>query len=229
MSTTLTPPPVAEEEKLQKPQSDMGGGGFSPPAQPRDGGGGGSGEPDPAAEAVFRYKLGMWVGIAGIVMVFAAFTSALVVRSGLSGDWVAVELPQILWLSTALLLISSFTIEKAKRLLRSGVGEGVRQWLSVTLTLGVLFVVSQWFGWRALAERGIYVASNPGSSFFYLLTAVHAVHILGGVVALSYAVVRLWRPAVWVTRQATVEATAIYWHFMDGLWVYLLLLLMFWR
>jgi cytochrome c oxidase subunit 3 len=197
-----------------------------PPAGDGDGGSGG---PDAAAEAVFRYKLGMWVGIAGIVMVFAALTSALVVRSGLSGDWVAVELPPVLWLSTALLLVSSVTIEMAKRLQRRDAGSGVRQWLTVTLGLGVLFIVSQWFGWRVLAERGIYVASNPGSSFFYLLTAMHAVHILGGILALSYAVIRVWQPRVWVTRQAAVEATAIYWHFMDGLWVYLLLLLMFWR
>jgi cytochrome c oxidase subunit 3 len=162
-------------------------------------------------------------------MIFAAFTSAMVVRSGLSGDWVGVDLPQVLWLSTALLLASSFTIEKAKRLLRAGAREGVRLWLTVTLGLGALFIVSQWLGWQALAERGIYLASNPGSSFFYLLTATHAVHILGGIFALCYAVIRVWQPGVWVTRQAAVEATAIYWHFMDGLWVYLLLLLMFWR
>lgn len=227
MATTLTPPLAADGVKHEETQPSVGGGGFPPPARPRDGGGDGSDRPDPVAQAVFRYKLGTWVGIAGIVMVFAAFTSALVVRSGLSGDWVAVELPRVLWLSTALLLISSFTIEKAKRLLRRGVG--VRQWLTVTLGFGVLFIGSQWFGWRALAERGIYVSSNPGSSFFYLLTAAHAVHILGGILALSYAVIRVWRPGVWVTRQAAVEATAIYWHFMDGLWVYLLLLLMFWR
>ncbi len=230
MATTLTPPPVVEGEQHVRPQPYRGGGGFPPPARPRDDGGGdGAGGPDPAAQAVFRYKLGAWVGIAGIVMIFAAFTSAMVVRSGLSGDWVAVDLPQVLWLSTALLLAASFTIEKAKRLLRTGAREGVRLWLTVTLGLGALFIVSQWLGWQALAQRGIYLASNPGSSFFYLLTATHAVHILGGILALCYAVIRVWQPGVWVTRQAAVEATAIYWHFMDGLWVYLLLLLMFWR
>ena len=230
MSTTLTPAPVVDDAKHQVPQPSVGGGGFPPPAPPRDDdGGGGSGGPDPVAQAVFRYKLGTWVGIGGIVMIFAAFSSAMVVRSGISGDWVAVDLPQILWVSTALLLASSFTIEKAKRMLPKNSEEGVRHWLALTLGLGLLFVASQWMGWRALAERGIYVASNPGSSFFYLLTAAHALHILGGVLALSYAVVRVWRPSVWVTRQAAVEATAIYWHFMDGLWIYLLLLLMLWR
>ena len=228
MSTTLAPPPVVEGEKNEKPRSNTGGGGF-PPIDPPDSGGGGGRPGGSGSSAIIRYKLGVWVGIAGIVMVFAAFTSALVVRSGLGGDWKPIEIPQILWVSTALLLASSFTIEKAKRLLRKGAEGGLRLWLGVTLALGALFIVSQWMGWQALSADGIYVSSNPSSSFFYLLTAAHAAHILGGVLALSYAVVRVWSPAVWATRQATVEATAIYWHFMDGLWVYLLLLLMFWR
>lgn len=228
MSTTLAPPPVVEGEKLEPPRPDTGGGGF-PPVRPPDRDDDGHRGPDPGAEAVVRYKLGAWVGIAGIVMFFAAFTSAMVVRSGISGDWAPFDLPRILWLSTALLLASSYTIEKAKRLLRSGAEDGLRRWLGVTLTLGALFIVSQWIGWRALADEGVYLASNPSSSFFYLLTAAHAAHILGGILALSYAVFRVWSPAVWVTRRATVEATAIYWHFMDGLWVYLLLLLTFWR
>lgn len=228
MSTTLAPPPVVEGETNEPPRPDTGGGGF-PPVWPPDRADDGSRGPDPGAEAVVRYKLGAWGGIAGIVMVFAAFTSAMVVRSGISGDWAPFDLPRILWLSTALLLASSYTIEKAKRLLRSGAEDGLRRWLAVTLALGTLFIVSQWIGWQALADKGVYLASNPSSSFFYLLTAAHAAHILGGILALSYAVFRVWSPAVWVTRRATVEATAIYWHFMDGLWVYLLLLLTFWR
>lgn len=227
MSTTLAPP-VVEGDQHEKPRSHTGGGGFPPIDSPGSGDGGSRPRgPDPSA--VIRYKLGVWVGIAGIVMIFAAFTSALVVRSGLGGDWTPIDIPHILWLSTALLLASSFTIEKAKRLLRKDAEEDLRLWLGVTLAFGAAFIVSQWIGWQALAADGIYMASNPSSSFFYLLTVAHAAHIVGGVLALTYAVFRVWSPAVWVTRQATVEATAIYWHFMDGLWVYLLLLLMFWR
>jgi cytochrome c oxidase subunit 3 len=162
-------------------------------------------------------------------MVFAAFTSALVVRSGLSGDWQAIDWPPILWFSTAVLLISSYTIEKAKSFLRRGLDAGLRRWLAVTLGLGGLFLLSQYLGWKELAARGIYLSSNPASSFFYLLTAAHGLHILGGILVLCYVVYRAWQPAVWVTKEAAVESTALYWHFMDGLWVYLLLLLTFWR
>jgi cytochrome c oxidase subunit 3 len=178
---------------------------------------------------VERYKLGTWIGLGGIVMIFAAFTSAMVVRSGISGDWQAIDLPAVLWLSTAILLASSFTLEKAKGLMHRKLDAGLRRWMGITAVLGGLFLVLQYVGWTELAARGIYLASNPSSSFFYLLTAAHGVHLLGGVIAMSYVMYRIWRPAVWVTREAVVESTALYWHFMDGLWVYLVLLLAFWR
>jgi cytochrome c oxidase subunit 3 len=178
---------------------------------------------------VERYKLGTWIGLGGIVMIFAAFTSALVVRSGIGGDWQAFELPVVLWLSTAILLGSSFALEKAKGLMRQKLDAGLRRWMGITAALGGTFLVLQYVGWTELAARGIYLASNPSSSFFYLLTAAHGVHLLGGVIAMSYVMYRIWRPAVWVTREAVVESTALYWHFMDGLWVYLVLLLAFWR
>ena len=230
MSTTLTPPPplIEEEERPERP-SQGDGGGFGDRGADGDGGGGGRDDSDPAAQAVYRYKLGTWVGMAGIVMVFAAFTSAMVVRSGLGGDWDAIDLPQILWLSTAVLLASSFTIEIAKRRMREGLDEGLRRWLAVTLGLGGLFVASQVAGWSELSARGIYLASNPSSSFFYLLTAAHAVHVVGGLLALSYSVCRVWWATAWLTREAAVEATTIYWHFMDVLWIYLFALLMVWR
>ena len=232
MSTTLTPPPpLSEEEERAERPSEGGGGGFGGRGAERNGGdrgGGGRDEWERAAQAVYRYRLGAWVGIGGIVMIFAAFTSAMVVRSGLGGDWNAIELPGVLWLSTAVLLGSSFTIEVAKRRMRAGL-DGLSHWLVVTLGLGGVFVVSQVAGWAELSAQGIYLASNPSSSFFYLLTSAHAVHIVGGLLALSYAVFRVWRPTLWVTREAAIEATTIYWHFMDVLWIYLFVLLMVWR
>jgi cytochrome c oxidase subunit 3 len=113
--------------------------------------------------------------------------------------------------------------------MRRKLDAGLRRWMGITAVLGGLFLVLQYVGWTELAARGIYLASNPSSSFFYLLTAAHGVHLLGGVIAMSYVMYRIWRPAVWVTREAVVESTALYWHFMDGLWVYLVLLLAFWR
>ena len=230
MSTTLIPPPALGEG--EKPQSDpsTGAGGSGPGGRKGDSGGGGrSGGPDSIQRVIQRYKLGTWVGIGGIVMIFAAFTSALVVRKGMGDDWVSLDLPRILWFSTVLLLVSSFTIEIARRRQRERTDPGVRQWLSFTLVLGALFLGTQYWGWRDLAAQGMYLSTNPSSSFFYVLTAAHGLHIFGGVLALSYAVYRVWAPADWITQPAAIEATALYWHFMDGLWVYLFLLLLIWR
>ena len=225
MATTLTPPKPKRRD--ERPWAAGGGGHVPPRYEGRDGGGGGDGW-DPHA-AVRLYKLGVWIGIGGIVMLFAAFTSAMVVRSGLSGDWRAIELPQVLWLSTAVLLISSVSIEKARRAMWREQNTELRLWMTLTAGLGAVFLASQLIAWQQLASRGVFVATNSSSSFFYVLTAAHGVHLLGGLLTLGYVTMRLWRPAFWPTRAAAVEAASLYWHFMDGLWVYLLVLLMVWR
>lgn len=226
MATTLTPPKTRQTD--ERPRPTTGGRGPLPPRyEGRDGGGGGNGwDPD---SAVQRYKLGVWIGIGGIVMLFAAFTSAMVVRSGLSSDWQAIDLPGILFLSTAVLVISSVSIEKARRSMWRDEIAGLKRWMTVTAGLGALFLATQLMAWQQLAARGVFVATNPSSSFFYLLTAAHGVHLLGGLLTLGYVTLRVWRSAYWPTRAASVEAAALYWHFMDGLWVYLLVLLMVWR
>jgi cytochrome c oxidase subunit 3 len=173
--------------------------------------------------------LGIWIGIGGIVMLFAAFTSAMVVRRGAGSDWTTVELPGVLWVSTAILLLSSLSIEKARRAMWRQQTFGLRRWMAVTAGLGAAFLICQLLAWGQLADRGVFLASNPASSFFYVLTAAHGVHLFGGLLALGYVVLRVWRSVFWPTRAAAIEATAVYWHFMDGLWVYLLVLLTFWR
>jgi len=226
MATTLAPP--KPKRTGERPRPTSGGGGPLPPRdRGRYGGGGGDGwDPD---SFVQRYKLGVWIGIGGIVMLFAAFTSAMVVRSGLGEDWRAIELPRVLWLSTGILLISSVSIEKARRAMWREQSADLRRWMTVTAILGALFLASQLVAWQQLASRGVFVATNPSSSFFYLLTAAHGVHLLGGLLTLGYVTLRVWRSSYWPTRAAAVEAAALYWHFMDGLWVYLLALLMVWR
>ena len=179
--------------------------------------------------AVHRYKLGVSVGFGGIIMIFAAFTSAMVVRSGLSDDWKSFGLPSVLWFSTVALLVSSFTVEKAKRALRNSNEKGLKTWLAVTTVLGVSFLVSQWMGWLNLTERGLYLAANPSHSFFYVFTVGHGLHLLGGLLAIGYVTGRTWCGHHWVTRSAAIEAAALYWHFMDALWLYLFVLLLVWR
>jgi cytochrome c oxidase subunit 3 len=129
--------------------------------------------------------------------------------------------------------MSSFTLERAKRKLKARLEGPYRAWLLVTTALGLGFLTAQWLAWRQLVKQGVYVASHPHSSFFYLLTATHGVHLLGGLLALGYLIVRTQNPIdderFQPKRLAAAGAVAIYWHFMDLLWIYLFLLLFFWR
>ena len=194
-----------------------------------DGFGGGRWEAYGPAVPARTYRTGMWVALAAIVMLFAAFSSALIVRKGLSSDWVATGLPPILWLNTLLLATSSLTLELSRKSLAVGLGEGFVRWWYATAGLGLAFIAGQLIAWRELASRGVYLATNPSSSFFYLLTAAHGVHLLGGICALFYVVFRARRYLLAPEKRTAVDVTAIYWHFMDGLWIYVLLLLLIGR
>jgi cytochrome c oxidase subunit 3 len=164
---------------------------------------------------------GVWVGIAAITMSFAALTSALVVRQGAGSDWEHFQLPPILFLNTLVLLGSSVTMHRSRR---QAAASGALPWLYVTLTLGLLFVAGQVVAWRYLAAQGLFLATSPSSAFFYVFTALHAAHVLGGLVGLSYTVVRL-RARDDAASHRVLATAAVYWHFMDGLWLYLLLVL----
>jgi cytochrome c oxidase subunit 3 len=173
-----------------------------------------------------RYRIGMWVALASIAMLFTSLSSAYVVCSGVMNDWFPIAAPRVMFGSTALILLSSISIEIAKRKLKRGFSESYSRYLLLTTLLGLGFLVSQVVAWRQLAKQGIYLASNPYSSFFYLLTGAHAVHLAGGLLALGF----LWlRSRNQLVRQATADAVSIYWHFMDALWIYLFLLLFLWR
>jgi len=186
-------------------------------------------EPDPRLN---RYRIGMWVAVASIGMLFTALSSAYVVRAGAGNDWVDLRMPRVLLLSTVLILVSSITMEVSRRNLKTSSLISHNRWLLLTMLLGLGFLASQLFAWKKLAQQGIYLASNPHSSFFYLLTATHAVHLGGGLLALIFLWVRArFSQALKVSprRQAATDAVAIYWHFMDALWIYLFLLLFLWR
>jgi cytochrome c oxidase subunit 3 len=175
-------------------------------------------------------RTGVWIGIAAITMSFAAYTSALVVRQGAAPDWRHFRLPPILFLNTPLLLASSGTLELGRRRIAREAALGAASaprgihWLFLTLGLGLLFVAGQVAAWRELAAQGLFLSTNPSSAFFYVLTALHALHLLGGVAALGYILVRLHGPAARPS-QAALGAASLYWHFMGVLWLYLLLVL----
>jgi cytochrome c oxidase subunit 3 len=175
----------------------------------------------------------MWVTLASIAMLFTSLSSAYIVRSGTAADWIPLAVPKVMFASTALILLSSVTLEIAKRKLRKSLADAYSRYLLITGVLGLAFLGSQLVAWRQLARQGIYVSTHPHSSFFYLLTGAHAVHLIGGLLALMFLWLRslrkLAQPALVAKRQAAADAVSIYWHFMDGLWIYLFLLLFLWR
>ncbi len=175
-------------------------------------------------------RSGIWVAIFAITMSFAAFTSALFVRQGSAADWTHIALPPILYANTLALLLSSATLQMARRAVAAvpsveprAVRMGLR-WLMGTLALGFVFVAGQYEAWRQLAAQGLYLATNPNSSFYYVLTAMHGLHVLAGIAALLFVMSRL-AAARAAFRKSTFEAAATYWHFMGVLWLYLLLVL----
>ncbi len=204
---------------------------------PGDGGGPGGGGGEPRKWSPDRYRIGVFVGIASILMMFTALASAYIVRSGLPGsvDWRGMNVPPFVWASTALIVASSLTISRAQKSLRRADEAGYGRWLGVTLLLGLGFVVSQLLAWRQLVAAGVYMRSNPHSSFFYVLTGLHGLHLLGGIAGLAYLLFFAGRARgragaeLGVRRRALTDVVAIYWHFMDGLWVFLFLLLFLWR
>jgi cytochrome c oxidase subunit 3 len=228
--------------------------GQKPPVPPV-GGGGDEGRGDGAPSygvRLRRARLGLICAIATIAMVFVSLTSALIVRRGLPTfddasrtyfrDWGGVQLPWVLLaINTALLLISSLTMEGARRDItrraalapvRSipGISLGKERnfpWLGVTVLLGFGFLIGQWIAWGELRGRGFFVDTNPNSSFVYLLTATHAVHLAGGIVALLWAGMTslLRRPIE--GRRIVVDVASWYWHFMAVLWIYVFALLAF--
>ena len=195
-------------------------------------GGGHDGDKTPFQFSPARYRVGVWVAIASILMLFVALTSAYIVRSASANDWRPVAMPKVLWLSTAVILLSSIAMEVSRRSLKVGKDAGYGRWLMITVVLGLGFLAAQVIAWRQLVRQGVYLASNPFSSFFYLLTAAHSLHLLGGILALSYLLLKTTRKRATVEgelrRVGAADAVTIYWHFMDVLWIGLFGLLMFW-
>jgi len=202
-----------------------GGGGPTPPPGGGDDGDDGKRRRPGGRPSPNRYYTGIALGIVSILMFFMALASAFLVRRGASGDWIPVHLPAVLWINTLALIASSFTLERARRSLSRLDVSGFRKLWAVTTGLGALFLIGQLVAWRQLVAQGVFMASNPASSFFYIFTAAHGVHLLGGVGALVYVLVRKFDNNRSIALPTAAEVASYYWHFMDGLWVFLLALL----
>lgn len=220
MATTLQPPQT--EERRSRPTEGNGSGtGFRGPVIDRG---------DLLAVKDFSgepARTGIWVGLSAIAMTFAALTSALYVREGAATDWHHIVLPPIIFFNTLALVASSITLEVARRRVAAFMrGEESNRsrpmlWLQMTMLLGLVFVVGQYLAWLNLRAQGLYLPTNPNSSFFYVFTGVHVVHVLGGLGGLTRVMLK-FRSAARPLRRSTIDATSYYWHFMGMLWIYLL-------
>ena len=239
---------------------------ISPPAEPKFGGRGPS-PPRPTSsggddwqsrppgrrgprERLKRFRVGVSLALISIFILFVGLTSAYVLRQSggtldtttgvFTRDWKPVQIPQILWLNTVLLLLSSLTIEFARRqVFREplvmeewlGLGKPTRRaslpWLGLTLILGLGFLAGQYVAWRQLNAQGIFLATNPSSSFFFILTGAHAVHLTGGIIVLLWAAIANLTSRPLESRQIATDSGAWYWHAMGVLWLYIFALFLF--
>jgi cytochrome c oxidase subunit III len=204
-----------------------GGGGKNPPPGGDDGGDGGEdrrGNRQPQIPVSRRYVTAIILGMISIVMLFMGVVAAFIFLRATNRQWVPLHLPAIIWFNTLILLASSGVIELARRRLAVANVQDFRKLWTGATALGILFLVGQLVAWRELIVQGLYVATNQASSFFYVFTGLHGLHLLGGICALLYVSFRKFDRAR-VSRAVVAEVASYYWHFMDALWVFLLALL----
>jgi cytochrome c oxidase subunit 3 len=177
----------------------------------------------PTRNRIHPKKFALWVACASITMMFAAFTSAYIVRQA-AGNWLEFELPNLFFLNTITIVLSSAALQASYFSFKRGNKQGYRLLLGLTFLLGMAFVVLQYMGWEALTEMGVMLDGNPSGSFIYVISGVHAAHVVGGmgalIVALLHAYILPFKPTA--RRKLRFELVLTYWHFVGILWLYLL-------
>lgn len=168
------------------------------------------------------HKFVLWVAIASILMMFAGLTSAFIVKSNLTG-WRNIKMPDYFWYSTGVIVLSSLTVQMALRFFREREMSRYRSLISLTFILGIVFVTLQWFGFRSLWEQNIKFNGSAGAGqFLYVIFGLHALHVVGGIIALMVLFFKAFFGKIKLYSSVPVEVAATYWHFVDILWIYLL-------
>jgi cytochrome c oxidase subunit 3 len=175
-------------------------------------------------QKIHPHKFALWLALASIVMMFAGFTSAFIIKRSLA-NWVTFDLPGIFWYSTAVIIASSLTIMVSRNYFRQRQMQQYRLWLMLTLILGVAFVTLQYIGFTQLWRSGVTLTRSVSFSFLYILVGMHALHVIGGIVALAVRFIRAYSVKIKNYNLVPVDLMNIYWHFVDLLWLYLLVFL----
>jgi cytochrome c oxidase subunit 3 len=231
--------PVTETREIRRRRTNLttGSGGNGGRGRGNNGGGGGDDSGNdhnadifgPSKARVFTAFL-----LVVVLMTFGGLCAAYIVTATNKAiEWRPFDLPIQVWISTIIILVSSAVYHRAKVALDDGNQPVARRWLIATAALGAAFISSQLLAWLELSQRGLYFRGNPYAGFFYILTAVHALHVLGGVIALGSIVLHSWNPIasheMWQRVRSLAQTVGWYWHFMGGVWLVLFVLLGFWK
>jgi cytochrome c oxidase subunit III len=231
---------IPKPKKIRKLLSQFRGGRGSGSGNGGDGGDHGDGNDWPnnptgdSGQVADKSKVVTWFVLLIVTMTFGGLIGAYVVlATNKAAEWQPFALPLQVWISTAIIIVSSFAYHFAKISTDRDEQMQARKWLIVTTVLGATFISSQLLAWLALVNRGLYMSGNPYAGFFYLFTAVHALHVIGGIIALGVVLLRGWYvtkdPDEYRYRKNLTRAVGWYWHFMGVLWIFLFILLGFWK
>ena len=169
-------------------------------------------------------KFIVWLFIVSITMLFAALTSAYIVKQS-GGEWLNFNLPGMFWITSLIIIVSSITMQLALSSARADGFNRLRTYLIVTALLGLAFLIGQYESWKQLVEMDVYFVGNPAGSFLYVLTGLHAVHIISGLIFLLIVIVSSFKLKIHSRSLIRIEMCTTYWHFLGGLWLYLFLFL----
>lgn len=169
-------------------------------------------------------KFMIWLFIVSIAMLFAALTSAYIVKQS-GGEWLNFNLPGMFWITSIIIIVSSITMQLALRSAKADRFERLKMYLIITTILGLTFLIGQYQSWKQLVEMDVYFVGNPAGSFLYVLTGLHAVHIISGLIYLLIVIVSTFKLKIHSRSLIRIEMCTTYWHFLGGLWLYLFLFL----
>lgn len=178
--------------------------------------------------SVNKWKFITWLFIITILMLFASQTSAYLVRRA-EGNWVEFALPAVFYWSTGVLLVSSALMHLALMAARKDDFAKLRLYISGTFVFGMIFLVMQYMGWQELQVAGVYLKGNPSGSFLYILTGLHAFHLISGLMVLVFSLFAAFKLHIHAKKLVQIEVCATYWHFLDILWIYLFVFLLYFR
>jgi len=170
-------------------------------------------------------KFALWLFLVTIVMIFAALTSAYIVRQS-EGNWLEYDLPTIFWFTSGIVVVSSICLQYAYSAAKRDNLSGLRVGISLAVLFGIAFLLGQWYSWVALVDENVFFVGNPSGSFLYVITGLHAVHLISGVIFLIIVLISTYRYKVHSKSMDTLEMATTFWHFLAALWLYLFMFLL---